>query len=338
MVNIAINGFGRIGKNLLRVLLSDKISKENINVKVINTGNADPESILFSFKYDTLLGTYSNDIEYIDNTLYVENYKIKIISQLSPEKINWTEYDVEWVVDCTGKFTKRELAQKHLQAGAKGVLISAPATDEDITIIPGINNNLFDKNRHKIVSLGSCTTNAFAPMIKVLDNKFGIERAFMTTVHAYTNSQALLDLDPEQKDLRKKRAAALNIVPTTTGAMKVADKIFPNLKGKIYGHALRVPVPKVSLIDLSVIIKEKNLLNIDLVNKEFELSAQGGLKNILYYCQEPLVSSDYYCNSYSVVIDSLLTQVNNNFIKVFGWYDNEWGYSNRLRDFLLYLI
>lgn len=338
MVNIAINGFGRIGKNFLRVLLSDQEVLKNINIAVINVGRMEPETSLFALKYDTIMGFYPGIISYKDNNLIINNTNyIRIINGLDPESINWAQYNIDWVIDCTGKFTTREQALRHIKAGAKKVLISAPAVDPDVTIIPGINLELFNKDQDKIISLGSCTTNALAPMIKVLDEEFKIESAFMTTIHAYTNSQALLDVDPQIKDMRKRRAAAINIIPTTTGATKVIDQIFPSLKGRIKGSALRVPVAKVSIVDLTAIVKINNL-DIKMVNEVFEKQSLGALKNILAFTHDPLVSSDYYGNSSSVTIDGLLTQVNGNTVKLFGWYDNEWGYASRLKDFILYNI
>lgn len=335
MINIAINGFGRIGKNFLRTLLQDKDALKYIKVMVINIGKSDPESCAFYFKYDTLMSNFPDNILYRDDNLIINDISIKIAANLDPEKIDWQKYNIDWVVDCTGKFTKREQALRHIKSGAKKVLISAPGENSDVTIIPGVNMGLFNKDKDQIISLGSCTTNALAPMIKILDDEFKVENAFMTTVHAYTNSQALLDTTTEIKDMRKKRAAALNIIPTTTGATKVIDYIFPHLKGKIKGNALRVPVAKVSLIDLNVVVKSNNL-DVKTVNDNFKRQASLPMKNILDFTDLPLVSSDYYGNNNSVIIDGLLTQVNSNTIKIFGWYDNEWGYANRLKDFLIY--
>lgn len=335
MINIAINGFGRIGKNFLRALLEDKNSLKSINIVALNIAKADIESTAFSLKYDTLLGTYKDNVFYQDKKLILDDLSINILTELNPENIDWSKYNIDWVVDCTGKFTSRDQALRHIKSGAKKVLISAPAKDPDVTIVPGVNLDLFNKDKDSIVSLASCTTNALAPIIKILDDEFKIDTAFMTTVHAYTNSQALLDVDPLNKDRRKRRAANLNIIPTTTGSSEVIDYLFPNLKNRIKANALRVPIAKVSLIDLTVLLKSDNL-STDYINNLFKENSIGLMKNILEYTDLPLVSCDYYKNSNSVIIDGLLTQVNKNMVKIFGWYDNEWGYSNRLKDFLIY--
>lgn len=331
MVNVAINGFGRIGRNFLRAVLQDKSCHEKLKIVAINIGNASIETVAHMFKYDTLMGTYLGDVQIKNNELIVDGYKIAIISELDINKIDWRKYLVDWVVDATGKFTDRDGAQLHINSGAKKVLITAPAQDEDITIIPGVNNSDYIAEKHNIVSLGSCTTNAIAPILKVLHENFIIERGFMTTVHAYTNDQVLLDV--EKKDLRRARAAALNIVPTTTGAQKVVGKVMPELDGLIGGASIRVPVGKVSLIDLT--FETKKDITVEKINKVFELAAIGKLAGIIGFSCEQLVSSDFSGNNNSVIIDSLLTDVKQNMGKVFGWYDNEWGYSVRLKDFLV---
>jgi glyceraldehyde 3-phosphate dehydrogenase len=333
MMNIAINGFGRIGKSFFRALLQDKEARKYINVALINIGKGDPQASAFALKYDTLMGTYDGPVEYDDGYLHVDSYRVPIIAQLDPEKAPWKSYGIDWVVEASGHFTKREGAAKHLAAGAKAVLITAPAQGEDITIIPGVNLERFNPQVHKIVSLGSCTTNALATMLKVVEDSFGIEQACMTTVHAYTNTQALLDVDPTLKDLRRSRAAALNIVPTTTGAMEVIDRIIPTIKGKITGYSLRVPVAKVSLIDLTAWVTKPT--STENLNTIFKKVAQESMVGIVEFTLEPLVSSDYAGNNHSAVIDGLMTEVHGTVCKVFGWYDNEWGYSVRLKDFLL---
>lgn len=333
-MRIAINGFGRIGKTFLRTLLSDKAALKAIEVAVINVGKGDPQAAALALKYDTLMGTYPGPVEYKNGSLHVDEFAIPLISELNPENAPWKKYEIDWVVEASGHFTKREGAQKHLAAGAKAVLITAPAHGEDVTVIPGVNSEVFKADKHKIVSLGSCTTNALFTMLKVIEDAFSIERAFMTTVHAYTNTQALLDVDATMKDLRKGRAAALNIVPTTTGAMEVVDRVMPALSGKISGVSLRVPVAKVSLIDLTVLLKRSASAND--INAAFEKAAQGTMKGFVQFTLEPLVSSDYSGNNNSSIIDGLMTQSQGNFAKIFGWYDNEWGYSMRLKDFLMY--
>lgn len=382
MVNVAINGFGRIGRNFLRAVLQDKSCHEKIKIVVINIGQASIETVAHMFKYDTLMGIYPGDVSVKNGQLIVkglvpcncqtpigqvkpaegfaekkdqqQDYVINLISELDVKKIDWKKYSVHWVVDATGKFTKREDAQLHINSGAEKVLITAPAENEDVTIIPGVNNSAYDAKKHNIVSLGSCTTNAILPIVKVLHENFGIEKGFMTTVHAYTNDQVLLDV--EKKDLRRARAAALNIVPTTTGAQKVIGKVMPELNGLIGGASIRVPVGKVSLVDFA--FEAKKEISIEKINKAFEYAASGelnaildgdtktvdqkigatksnSLSGILAITNEPLVSSDYAGNNNSVIVDGLLTDVKQNMAKVFGWYDNEWGYSVRLKDFLL---
>lgn len=333
MITIAINGFGRIGRTFLRTILEDPKAKKNIKVAVINIGPASPECIAHMFKYDTVMGTYPGSVSFKNNMLIVNGLRIKVIAECNPKKLNWKKYKVQWVVDCSGCFTKREQAQKHLDAGAKHVLISAPAKKEDISIIPGVNEKDFNPKTDRIVSLGSCTTNAFITMLKILDDAFGIKNGFMTTIHAYTNTQVLLDV--EASDLRRSRAAALNIIPTTTGASKMIGKLLPKLEGKIEAVAIRVPIAAVSLIDLTFVSKKK--ISPTLINNAFSKAAQKNMKGIVDVSIEPLVSSDYIGNPYSVVIDGLLTDTVKDLGKVFGWYDNEWGYSERLKDFLLYV-
>ncbi len=335
-MRIALNGFGRIGKTFLRVILADQKARDILKVAVINVGKGDPEAAAFAFKYDTLMGTYHGSVRFEGGKLYIDELVIPVISELDPEKAPWKSHGIDWVVEATGHFTKRDGAIKHITAGAKGVLITAPAEGEDAAIIPGVNYESYGHGKHVIVSLGSCTTNAFFPMLKVLEDSFGIEKGFMTTVHAYTNTQALLDVDATMKDLRKGRAAALNIVPSTTGAMKMVGKVIPGLLGKLVGTSLRVPVGKVSLIDLTVRLKKE--VTVESVNRAFEEAAKGKLNGFLDYTREPLVSSDYAGNNHSVIIDSLMTQAIGNHAQVFGWYDNEWGYSERLKDFLLFVI
>ncbi|MFC1845760.1 type I glyceraldehyde-3-phosphate dehydrogenase [Candidatus Dependentiae bacterium] len=331
MIRIAINGFGRIGRNFLRAILEDPAATKKINVVAINVGPADMTKVAHMFKYDTLMGIFPGSVQMSDGTLQIDGKSISIIAEVDPEKIDWKTLDVDWVVESSGTCTERKNAEKHLIAGAKKVLISAPATGEDITIIPGVNDDKFDKNAHHIVSLGSCTTNALMPMLKVLHEAFEITNGFMTTIHAYTNAQVLLDV--ERKDLRRSRAAALNIIPTTTGATKVLGKIMPELDGLIGGTAIRVPVAKVSLIDLAFTAKKD--FSIEAMREVFISAASGKMKNILAVSDEPLVSSDFSGNPHSVIIDLPLLDAQARVGKVFGWYDNEWAYSVRMQDFLL---
>ncbi|MGC2310148.1 MAG: glyceraldehyde 3-phosphate dehydrogenase NAD-binding domain-containing protein [Candidatus Babeliaceae bacterium] len=332
-MNIALNGFGRIGKTFLRVLCDDQKALKSLKVVAINVGPADAQAIAYMFKYDSLMGAYKGVVEYRDNQLIIDGYAIKVYAECDPQKLPWKTLQIDWVVEASGHFTDRKTAEYHFTCGAKKVLITAPAHDEDVSIIPGVNNAAYNAKKHAIVSLGSCTTNAFLPLLKVIHENFGIEQAVMTTAHAYTNSQQLLDGNATMKDLRRSRAAALNMVPSTTGAQKMVDKIMPELAGKVEAIALRIPIPVVSLIDLSFIARKK--LSAETINKTFERTAQKELKHILALSYEPLVSSDYEGNPYSVTVDGTLTYAHNQLGKVFGWYDNEWGYSCRLKDFLM---
>lgn len=330
----AINGFGRIGRNFFRVLLEDAAARKQLELVAINLGpNEDPATIVHMIKYDTLMGTYKGEIAFRDGKLYVADYVITILAESDPEKLPWKALDVDWVAECSGHFTSRERAERHLKAGAKAVLISAPAKNEDVTIIPGVNDADFITGKHTIVSLGSCTTNAFVPTVKVVQDAFGIERGYMTTVHAYTNTQVLLDVN--DADPRRARAAALNIVPTETGASKLIGKLFPALAGRMGATSIRVPVAKVSLIDLTFTSPKK--LSVEAINQAFLAAAERGpLKGVVAITHEPLVSSDFSGDNHSVIIDGLMTDVCNDHMgKVFGWYDNEWGYSVRMKDFLL---
>jgi len=330
----AINGFGRIGRNFFRVLLEDAAARKKLELVAINLGpHEDPASIVHRVKYDTLMGTYKGEMVFRDGKLYVADYVIAILAEAEPEKLPWKALGVDWVAECSGHFTKRDQAERHLRAGAKAVLISAPAKDEDVTIILGVNDGDFKAGTHTIVSLGSCTTNAFVPTVKVIQDAFGIEQGYMTTVHAYTNTQVLLDVNND--DPRRARAAALNIVPTETGASKLIGKLMPALVGRMGATSIRVPVAKVSLIDLTFVSSKK--LSIESINEAFAVAAkQGAMKNIVAITHEPLVSSDFSGDNHSVIIDGLMTDVCNEHMgKVFGWYDNEWGYSVRMKDFLL---
>ncbi len=332
-MRIAINGFGRIGRAFLRTLLADKATHKKIDVAVINIGPGQIDVIAHLFKYDTIMGTYSGNVRMDGGKLHIDDKIIAVVAKCNPEDIGWQNYQVDWVVDASGHFTKRENAERHIKSGAQHVLITAPATDEDISIIPCINQELFDSKKHQIVSLGSCTTNAFIPMLKVINDNFGILNGFMTTIHAYTNSQVLLDV--EAKSLRLSRAAALNIIPTTTGASKMITKILPELGSCIAASSLRVPVGIVSLIDLTVNVKKKT--STQDINAAFLKASQTNLSTLIGFTNEPLVSSDFKGDPHSVIIDGLSTDVQDSMVKVMGWYDNEWGYSERLKDFLLFV-
>lgn len=330
-MNVAINGFGRIGRNFLRSVCADPKVLSKIKIAAINIGPARIDMVAHMFKYDTILGIYPGDVELRGTTLYIDNHEIALVAESDIEKIPWRTLGIDWVVDCSGRATKRAQAQKHLDAGARYVLISAPAHDEDIAIVMGVNDELFNAQKHHIVSLGSCTTNALIPTLKVLHDAYTVQHGFMTTVHAYTNTQVLLDVETD--DLRRSRAAALNIIPTTTGAMDVLGKVMPELGPHFSGLSLRVPVAKVSLLDVTCTVKKT--ASVDDINKLFEhASSQKPLQGIVGITNEQLVSSDFSGDPRSVVIDAQLTGVQGTSVKVCGWYDNEWAYSVRMKDFL----
>lgn len=330
-MKIAINGFGRIGRTFLRTILQDPNAQKKWTVAAINIGPAQIETVAHMFKYDTIMGTYPGIVTISGDTLKIDDYEIKLYAIKGAKDLPWAKHHIDWVIDASGRFTERELAELHLKAGAKHVLITAPAKGDDISVIPGINHTQFDPTKHKIVSLGSCTTNAFIPMLKVLHAEFGIESGFMTTIHAYTNSQVLLDVEGES--LRLSRAAALNIIPSTTGAAKMLGKVLPEIGDRIKASSIRVPVGIVSLIDLTVVTKKE--ITVSAINKAFEDAANDSLNAVLAISHAPLVSSDYRGSFHSVTIDALSTDVVGNTAKIMGWYDNEWGYSCRLKDFLM---
>lgn len=333
-MNIAINGFGRIGRTFLRVLLANAELWRELTVVAINVGSANIDIIPHLFKYDTLMGTYPGTVLFQDGNLVIDGHEIKLISVLDPQLLPWKILAIDWVVDCSGKFTSGSQAKQHIQAGARYVLISSPAHDEDVAIIPGVNSHQFDKKMHSIVSLGSCTTNAFFPLIKIIDDTFGLKQGMMTTIHAYTNSQVLLDV--EAKTPRIARAAALNIIPTSTGATNMLKKVFPHMGDIISAQSIRVPVGKVSLIDFSFICQKK--LSVEAIHDTIIDVSKTQMCGIVDLTMEPLVSSDFSGNDHSVVIDGELTSTQDTLGKIFGWYDNEWGYSCRLRDFLLQVV
>lgn len=324
MVKVGINGFGRIGRNVFRAALN------NPDVEIVAVNDlTDAHTLAHLLKYDTVHGVLDLEVEAGENTLIVGGKEIKVLAERDPAQLKWAEYGVEIVVESTGRFTKREDAAKHLEGGAKKVIISAPATNEDITVVMGVNEDKYDPAKHTVISNASCTTNCLAPFAKVLNDKFGIVRGLMTTVHSYTNDQQILDLP--HKDLRRARAAAENIIPTSTGAAKAVALVLPELKGKLNGFAMRVPTPNVSVVDL--VAELKTDVTVDELNQALKEAAEGPLKGILGYSEAPLVSSDYNGNPASSTIDALSTMVlEGNMVKVVSWYDNEWGYSNRVVD------
>ena len=322
---MGINGFGRIGRNLFRALRSKGSSLEVVAVNDIT----DPGTLAHLLKYDSVLGRLNEEVKVTDGGFSVDGTDVKVLSEKDPGALPWGDLGVDIVIESTGLFTKRADAAKHIDAGAKKVIISAPAKDEDITIVMGVNDDQYDPAQHSVISNPSCTTNCVVPMAKVLQDNWGIERGFMTTCHAYTNDQRTLDLP--HKDLRRARAAAINIIPTSTGAAKAAALPMPELKGRLDGIALRVPVPDGSITDLVCVLGSE--VSVDEVNNAFrEASQSNRMRNIIEYCEDPIVSSDIVGNPSSCVFDSLTTMANGNLVKVLGWYDNEWGYSCRLVD------
>lgn len=328
-VKIGINGFGRIGRNVFRAAL------KNPNVDVVAVNDlTDANMLAHLLKYDSIHGRLDADVKVDGNNLVVDGKTIQVSAERDPAKLSWGERGVEVVVESTGFFTKRSDAAKHLEAGAKKVIISAPATDEDITIVMGVNHDKYDAASHDVISNASCTTNCLAPFAKVLNDKFGIKRGMMTTVHSYTNDQQILDLP--HKDYRRARAAAENIIPTSTGAAKAVSLVLPELKGKLNGGAMRVPTPNVSLVDLVAELDAN--VTAEEVNAAFKEASEGALKGILNYSEEPLVSGDYNGDPASSTIDALSTMVmEDSMVKVISWYDNESGYSNRVVDLVDYI-
>jgi glyceraldehyde 3-phosphate dehydrogenase len=329
-IKVGINGFGRIGRNLLRA----SINSPDIEFVAVND-ITDAKTLAHLLKYDSVLGIFSGDVKATDDAIIVNNKKIKVLAEKEVGKLPWKDLGVTIVVESTGIFTKRPDVIKHIdQGGAQKVIVSAPATDPDITIVLGVNENTYDPSKHRVISNASCTTNCLAPVAKVLHQEFGIEKAFMTTIHAYTNDQKILDAP--HKDLRRARAAGVSQIPTTTGAAKAVGLVMPELKGKIDGIAIRVPTPNVSVVDLVSVMK-KEVTEKD-VNDAFKKAADGKLKGIIQYTEEPLVSVDFMENPHSAIVDGLSTKViEKNLLKVLAWYDNEWGYSCRLRDLIQYI-
>jgi len=327
---VGINGFGRIGRNAFKIALE----KDSLDVVAIND-ITNPETLAHLLKYDSCFGKFNGTVEARQDAIIVNGKEIKILAVRNPEDLPWKDMGVEVVLESTGLFTKKEDAEKHLKAGAKKVIISAPATGEDITIVMGVNEENYDPANHNILSNASCTTNCLAPFAKVIDREFGIERGLMTTIHSYTNDQKILDLP--HKDLRRARAAAVSMIPTTTGAAKAVSLVLPQLQGKLNGMAVRVPTPAVSIVDIVFELK-KNTTKEE-VNEALKKASEGELKGILGYCEEPLVSIDFKEDARSSIIDALSTMVmNGNMLKLMSWYDNEWGYSNRAVDLMEYVV
>ncbi|CRK84377.1 glyceraldehyde-3-phosphate dehydrogenase [Neobacillus massiliamazoniensis] len=326
---VAINGFGRIGRMVFRKAILEK----NLDVVAINASYP-AETLAHLLKYDTNHGTFEGEVIPLDNELIINGKRIKLLDNRNPEQLPWRELRIDVVIEATGKFNSREKAALHLEAGAKKVILTAPGKNEDVTIVMGVNDDMFDINQHDIISNASCTTNCLAPVAKVLDEKFGIESGLMTTIHAYTNDQK--NIDNPHKDLRRARSCGQSIIPTSTGAAKALSLVLPQLKGKLHGMSLRVPTPNVSLVDLVVDLKED--VTVDDINRVFREEANGALKGILDITMEPLVSVDFNTNSHSAIIDGLSTMVmGSRKVKVLAWYDNEWGYSSRVVDLVHYV-
>jgi glyceraldehyde 3-phosphate dehydrogenase len=330
-VRVGVNGFGRIGRNFFRAA-----RKRGADIDFVAANDlGDPETMAHLLKYDSVLGPLEDEVEAIDGGIRVGDEELKLLTERDPAGLPWKDIGVDVVLESTGLFTKREDAQKHLDAGAEKVLISAPATDPDVTIVLGVNDDAYDREQHRIISNASCTTNCVAPLAKVLNDAWSIQSGFMTTIHAYTNDQQILDLP--HKDLRRARAAGINLIPTSTGAARAIGLVIPELQGKVDGISIRAPVPDGSVVDLVAHLGQE--VGVDEVNARFaEVADKDGLKGILSYTDEPIVSTDVVGSSYSSIFDSELTMAKGNEVKVFGWYDNEWGYSCRLVDLVERLL
>ena len=328
-IKVGINGFGRIGRNIMRAAMGDA----NFDFVAVND-LTDAETLAHLLKYDSILGNLKADISANGDRISVNKDEFQVLSVKDPAQLPWKDLGVDVVFESTGLFTKREDAAKHIAAGAKKVIITAPAKQPDVSLVLGVNPEAYDPKSHHIISNASCTTNCLAPVAKVLHDTFGIRKGWMTTVHSYTNDQQLLDLP--HKDLRRARAAALSIIPTTTGAALAVGEVLPQLKGRLDGISMRVPTPNVSCIDLAVIVDKKTTR--DEVNAAFRVAAEGPLKGIMQYTEVPLVSIDYRGNSHSAIVDAPYTNVmDSDFVKILAWYDNEWGYSSRCVDLLRFL-
>jgi glyceraldehyde 3-phosphate dehydrogenase len=321
-VRVGINGFGRIGRNYLRAAKG-----KDVEIVAVND-LTDNKTLAHLLKYDSTFGRLDGDVSYDDESITVGGQRVAASAQRDPAQLPWGDLGVDVVIESTGHFTKRDDAALHLKGGAKKVIISAPAKDEDVTIVMGVNHEKYDPASHDIISNASCTTNSVVPLAKVLLDTFGIEKGFMTTIHAYTNDQVILDFP--HKDLRRARSAAVNTIPTSTGAAKAASLVIPELKGKLDGIALRVPVEDGSLTDLAVVLSRD--VTVEEINDAYRQAAEGPLQGIIRYSTDPIVSRDIVGDGASCIFDSPLTQANGNLAKVFGWYDNEWGYSSRLVD------
>ncbi|MCF6462505.1 type I glyceraldehyde-3-phosphate dehydrogenase [Clostridium sp. Cult1] len=324
-MKVGLSGFGRIGRDFLRIYAEEKVNDFEI---VALNASGDLNTLAHLFKYDSLYGKFNGTIEVVEDGFIINGKKIKVVAHRDPAEIPWKDLGVELVVDSTGAFRDREGLQKHIDAGAKKVIVTAPAKNEDVTIVMGVNEKDYDPENHHIISNASCTTNCLAPAAKVILDNFGVKKGLMTTIHAYTNDQQILD--KRHKDLRRARAAAESMIPTTTGAAKAVALVLPELKGKLNGFAIRVPVPTVSIVDVTFEVEKAT--TVEEVNAALKKAAEGEMKGVLGYSEEPLVSRDYQGDPHSSTIDALSTMVIDNMVKVVAWYDNEWGYSARVVD------
>ncbi|WP_242316531.1 glyceraldehyde-3-phosphate dehydrogenase [Bacillus cereus group sp. BfR-BA-01489] len=330
MTRVAINGFGRIGRMVFR----QAIKESAFEIVAINASYPS-ETLAHLIKYDTVHGKFDGAVEAFEDHLLVDGKMIRLLNNRDPKELPWTDLGVEVVIEATGKFNSKEKAILHVEAGAKKVILTAPGKNEDVTIVVGVNEDQLDITKHTVISNASCTTNCLAPVVKVLDEQFGIENGLMTTVHAYTNDQK--NIDNPHKDLRRARACGQSIIPTTTGAAKALAKVLPHLNGKLHGMALRVPTPNVSLVDLVVDVKRD--VTVEAINDAFKTVANGALKGIVEFSEEPLVSIDFNTNTHSAIIDGLSTMVmGDRKVKVLAWYDNEWGYSRRVVDLVTLVV
>ncbi|HDR3341081.1 TPA: glyceraldehyde-3-phosphate dehydrogenase [Bacillus anthracis] len=330
MTRVAINGFGRIGRMVFR----QAIKESAFEIVAINASYPS-ETLAHLIKYDTVHGKFDGTVEAFEDHLLVDGKMIRLLNNRDPKELPWTDLGVEVVIEATGKFNSKEKAILHVEAGAKKVILTAPGKNEDVTIVVGVNEDQLDITKHTVISNASCTTNCLAPVVKVLDEQFGIESGLMTTVHAYTNDQK--NIDNPHKDLRRARACGQSIIPTTTGAAKALAKVLPHLNGKLHGMALRVPTPNVSLVDLVVDVKRD--VTVEAINDAFKTVANGALKGIVEFSEEPLVSIDFNTNTHSAIIDGLSTMVmGDRKVKVLAWYDNEWGYSRRVVDLVTLVV
>ena len=328
-IRVGINGFGRIGRNFYRAV---KQSGADIEIVAVNDLGA-IKTMAHLLKYDSVLGVLPNKIEATDDSISIDSKILKVLSKRDPKDLGWGSLGVDVVIESTGFFTDRDKAAAHLEAGAKCVVVSAPATNADATFVYGVNHKDFDPKKHQVVSNASCTTNCFVPLVKVLDDAFGVENGLMTTIHAYTGDQSIVD--GPHSDLRRARAAAINIIPTSTGAARATSLVMQSMRGKLDGTSLRVPVPTGSITDFVANLKKP--ATVDEINAAFKAAADGSLKGILEYCSDPIVSSDVVTNPHSCVFDKDLTMSMGSLVKVLGWYDNEWGYSNRLVDMTAFI-